>query len=87
MSKQEHRKKRGYAILPREDGRWLLTRDGTPPESRVFASLTEAVEAGRKLARKERVPLKVFKEKRVQRGAPGRGADSNPASDSTQEPH
>lgn len=49
---------RDYIVLPREDGRWIVTRLGTPSESAVYSTLDEAVEEGRKRARNANVRLR-----------------------------
>ena len=49
-----------FIILPREDGKWQLTREGeTPTEDHVFESLSEALIRGRVRAREENVRLRV----------------------------
>lgn len=86
MNDHKHHRKKGYVILPREDGRWLLTRDGTPSESRVYSSIAEAVEQGRKLARKERVPLRVLAAKRSRRWSTS-ASESDRSKTTPQKPH
>ena len=59
MNKSAIDEPRHYIIIPREDGQWLLIREGPSDESLIFPSLTEAVREGEGRARSGGVRLKM----------------------------
>lgn len=57
-------------VLPREDGKWVVTGDGTPSETTVYETFPQALEEGRALARRENLRLRVLHLPRDTTGEP-----------------
>jgi uncharacterized protein YdaT len=50
-------KKNGVHVVPRDDGGWAVTREGSSRASRVVGTQREAIAAGRATAQREHTEL------------------------------